>query len=186
MAEAVANVRDKGLGFAENLEKRAHDVDVGSLRLATDVVDLILHPTARAHRPQCRGVIRHVQPVTHVAAVTVDRKRLIAEGTGDHEGDELLRELIWSVVVRTASGYARQSKRLGIGAHQAVSTCLARRVGAVWSQRMPLAEGRVIGGERTVDLVGADIDETEVAWTRLELGPHALEQVEGSLNVGRD
>ena len=45
------------------------------------------------------AVILDVQPVTNVFAGTVYRKRLVIQCVGDHKRNQLLREVIWSVVV---------------------------------------------------------------------------------------
>ncbi len=54
------------------------------------------------HRVERRAVILDVDPVAHVAAVAVERQRLVGERVGDEERDQLLGELVRAVVVRAA------------------------------------------------------------------------------------
>ena len=49
-------------------------------------------------------MILNVQPVTDLHTVTVDRQLLVVLDVVDHQGDQLLGELIGAVVVGAAGG----------------------------------------------------------------------------------
>ena len=54
------------------------------------------------HEVHAGGVIGHVQPVPALQAVAVHRQRLVVDGVGDEQRDELLRVLVRAVRVRAA------------------------------------------------------------------------------------
>ena len=68
------------------------------------------------------AVILHIQPVADIFTGTIDRKRLIIQCICDHQRDQLLRKVIWSVVVRAAADGNRQSVGSVICQYQKVCT----------------------------------------------------------------
>ena len=89
--QAVVQLRDDGLD----------DEDVGALVVAAHIVDLA-DLAAVADHIDGLAVILNVQPVTDLHTVTVDRQLLVVLDVVDHQGDQLLRELIGTVVVGAA------------------------------------------------------------------------------------
>ena len=107
-------------------------------------------------------MVLDVEPVAHVAAVPVDRQALPLDRVQDHEGDELLGELVGAVVVRAVGEEGRQAVRLVVRAHEVVGARLRGRVGRVRRVGRRLREGPG-RAERAVDLVGRDVQEAEAA-----------------------
>ena len=120
------------------------------------------------------AVVLDVEPVAHVQAVAVDRQRLVLEGVGDHQRDQLLGKLVGAVVVAAARDHDRQAEGVVVGAAEQVGRGLASpstgELGAIGDR---LGEGRRVGAERAVDLVGGDLHETADALRRapLRAGP---------------
>ena len=54
-------------------------------------------------RSMARAVILHIQPVPDVQALAVHRQGLVVQGVGDHQGDQLLGEVVGPVVVGAAA-----------------------------------------------------------------------------------
>ena len=82
----------------------------------------------KVYRPR---VVLHVKPVAHVLPFAVHRKRPAVPDVVDEQRDQLLRELIWSVVVRAVGNYRRHAVGVMERPHEVVTPRLARRVRAV-------------------------------------------------------
>ena len=157
MAEPVLHVLDERFGLAHQSQHLLDDVDVVPLRRGAEVVDL--PRLAQLQRgQQAAAVILDVDPVAHVHAVAVDRQGQVANRVGDHERDELLRELVGPVVVGAAGHHHRELEGVEVGQRQQVGGGLRRRVGRRRIERRPLGE-EAGGAERAVDLVGGDVQE---------------------------
>jgi len=75
------------------------DVEVPAFGAAADVLHVPRAPPLE-HPANRRAVVAHVKLVAHVAAVAIDRKRLVDQRVEDHQRDQLLRKLSRTVVVR--------------------------------------------------------------------------------------
>ena len=73
-----------------------------------------------------RTVIADVNPVADVQTVAVDRHRLIAQQVADEQRDQLLGELVGTVVVAAARDDRGQAERVDVTPHQEVGRRLAR------------------------------------------------------------
>ena len=104
------------------------------------------------------------EPVADLLAVAVDGKRLALERVGDHERDELFGELEGAVVVGAVGDDGGQAVGVDPGADEMVAGGLGGGVGAVGREGRLLVEGRVVGGEGAVDLVGGDVEEAEAVF----------------------
>src|SRR5574342_1071964 len=134
--------------LAEEVEDAVDDVQVLPLVRPAQVVALAgLAPLQG--RAEAGAMVLHVDPVAHVQAVAVDREGLVPQGVGDHERDELLRELVGAVVVGAAGHQHRDPESAGVSQSQAVAPRLGRRVGGTGRQRALLGE-EPGGPERTV------------------------------------
>ncbi len=71
-----------------------------------------------------------------------------------------------------------------------VTSSFAGRIGAIWLDAVRFRKRRGVLGERTVDLVGRDVQEAEGGflslWQTTPVGSHGLEQSEGADDVGLD
>ncbi len=133
-------------------------------------------------------MVGDVEPVANLPAVAVDRQVPALERVGDHERDQLLRELVRPVVVRAVGRDRGKAVGVVIGAHQVVGAGLGSRVGAVGRVGRGLGKGRIALAEAAVHLVGRDMQEAErglrVGGERAPIGARCLEQLEGTHHVG--
>ena len=154
VALAVGDVLDEVFGFAELLEDGLDDVDVGALIVAADVVDLA---DASLLQDEVDGaaVILDVEPVADVLAIAVDRQFLVGQCVDDHQRDELLREMVRTVVVRAARDCRRDLVGAVVSHDEQVSTGLRRRIRARRLEVRLLREEQIRAVERqvAVDLI---------------------------------
>lgn len=158
VALAVGDVLDEVFGLAELLEDGLDDVDVGALIVTANVVDLA---NAALLQDQVDGmaVILDVEPVANILAVAVDRQLLIGQRVDDHQRDELLREVIRTVVVRAARDRRRDLVGAVIRHDQEVRTGFRSRIRARRLEVRLLREEQVRTVERqvAVDLIRRDL-----------------------------
>ena len=57
----------------------------------------------------CLAVVFHIQPVTHIDALAVNRQWLVIECICNHQRNKLFREVVWTVVVGTTGDCHRQA-----------------------------------------------------------------------------
>ena len=92
------------------------------------------------------------------------------------------------VIIGAVGGQNRQAVGVVIGADQMIGSRLGRGVRTVGSVGSGLAEGRVVGAERSVDFIGGDVQETERGAIgfrkRRPVGARFFEQVECAVDVG--
>ena len=138
MAQAVRHVSDEVQVFAfgtakeliDGLDDDLDDVDVLPFVETADVVRLGNLPVMENYVDSA-GVVFHEEPVAHVLALAIDRKRLLVADVVDKKRDELFGELVRTVVV----GAVRHDGRHAVGvverANEVVGTRLTRRVGTM-------------------------------------------------------
>ena len=68
----------------------------------------------------CPCVVFHIQPIAHVLPLTINGKRFAVTDVVDEERNELLRELVRAVVVRTVCHDSGHSKGIVEGTHKVV------------------------------------------------------------------
>ena len=119
----------------------AHDLQVGALAAAPDVVDL---PGSSLLENGIQGsaVVVHVEPVPHILSSAIHRQSLARQGPDDHPGNKLLRELVGAVVVGAAAHRHGQAVGAAVGQGQQVGPRLG---GAVWAAGQ---QGTVLGKEQ--------------------------------------
>ena len=118
MAQAVGHVSDEVhvLAFRapqeliDGLDDDLDDVDVLPFVEPADIVRLGNLPVMENHVDSA-GVVFHEEPVAHVLALAVNRQRLLVADVVDEERDELLGELVRTVVV----GAVRHDGRHAVG-----------------------------------------------------------------------
>ncbi len=190
MAQAVRDVGDEVhvLAFraAEQLIHRLDDdlddVDVLPFVESADVVGFGNLPVMENHVDGA-GVVFHEEPVAHVFTLAVNRERLLVTDVVDEERDELLGELVWTVVVAAVRDNRRHAVGVVERTHKVVGASLGggirgvRRVlGGLVEEVVAVGQVvfagasrrgergrnafRVVHLERTVDFVGRDVIET--------------------------
>jgi hypothetical protein len=98
---------DQGLGLPELLEDGLHDVDVGLLVMAPDVIDLAIDAMTDNQIDRI-AMVSNIKPVPDVHALAIDRQRLIVDRFLDHERNQLLRVLVRPVVIGAAGHRDRE------------------------------------------------------------------------------
>ena len=176
VAEAVGDVTDQALGFAEFLQDRFHGLDVGHFAVAAEIVDGTRF--AFEERGDDSGaMIFDVDPVADVHAVAVDGQRVVPHGVDDHEWDQFFGELIRPVVVRAAGHDDFLAERFVTSEREQVGPGFAGGIRRAGFERRLL--GELPGfAQRPVDFVGGDLDETLDA-----VAPGAIEQDAGADDV---
>lgn len=158
------------------------DVNVLPLIETADVIGFCRLAVMENHVDSSR-MIHYIQPVAYVFPLAVYRQRLTVTDVVDEQRNQLLRELIRPVVVRTVRHDGRHAVRVVECPHKVVTARLAGRVGAVriilrilveeiLSVRQVMFRRRSRGSERRLDtfrmchlqcsvhLVGRDVIET--------------------------
>ena len=126
--------------------------------MAADVVDLA-DSALMDDQVDGSAVILHIEPVTDIQSLAVDRQRLVIQRVGDHQRDQLLREMVGAVIVGAAADADREPVGPVVGQDQKVRCRLGRTVGAAGMDRRLLSEKQVRTVQRqvTVDLVRGDL-----------------------------
>ena len=99
------------------------------------------------------------EPVTDVLSLAVDGQGLALADVVDEEGDELLGELVRTVVIRAVRHDRWQAVGIVVDTDEVVAGGLAGGVGAVRSVLRLLGEEAPIDLQCAIDLVGGDVVE---------------------------
>ena len=165
----------------DRLDDDLDQIDVFPLVESADVVGLG-HLAAMENQVDGPCVVLDVEPVADVLAFAVDGQRPAVADVVDEQRNQLLRELIGTVVVRAVGHQRRHAVGVVIGPHEMVARGLRCRVGAmgvilrrfveelravgqmVFRRRGGRCEGRfdALGMAQlqgSVDLVGGDVVE---------------------------
>src|SRR5919204_175352 len=110
VTRTVGDAPDQGLRPAREAQDLVRQHDVFDLVTAADVVDLAVAAAAQ-HEVDGRAVVEDVEPVAHVAAVAVQRERLIVERIRDEQRHDLFGILVRPEVVRRARDDHRHAVR---------------------------------------------------------------------------
>ena len=166
-----------------------HNEDVGPLVVATHVVDLANFSTLADH-VNGLAVVFYVQPVPDLHTVAVDGELLVVLHIVDHQGDQLLRELVGAVVVGAAGDVDGHAVGVVERHDEHIRAGLGGGIGAVG------AEGRGFHKESfrtqsTIDLVGGHLEVLLARFPSLGLGVvpgllGPLQEVHGAHDVGLD
>src|SRR5690606_32697093 len=88
------------------LADQLHDIDIGFLVPAPDIVSLT-DLTSLQDAPDRAAMITDKQPVTNLLAITIDRQRFPSQRIDDHKRNQLLRKMIWPIIIGTIGGQGR-------------------------------------------------------------------------------
>ena len=138
VAETVCDVGDElkaeALRVAEDpVHCLDHDLDQVYVLPLVEAADVVCLCDFAFMEDQVDGacVVLHIEPVTDILALAVYRERLAVPDVVDEQRNELLRELVWSVVVRAVGHDGRKAVGVVICSHEMVRGCLRSAVGAV-------------------------------------------------------
>ena len=131
MAKAVGNVCDEVEVFAflasketvNGIDDYLDDVDVLPLVKATDVVGFGYFALME-DEVDGTGMVFYKEPVAHVLAFAIDRQWLAMADIIDEERNQLLRELVRTIVVGAVGHDGRHAVSVVEGANKVVRACL--------------------------------------------------------------
>ena len=136
------------------LNNNIYNLNISLLVVTADIIGLEESALLLNHINSL-GVILNIEPVSDVQSVAVYRKLLAMKCIVNNKRNQLLRELVGSVVIAAVSNICRELVGVHIRLNQHIRACLACRIGAVRLIRAGLIEeGTVIIRKRTVYLVG--------------------------------
>ena len=115
------------LNIAQNCFDDGH---IGAFVMPSHIVNLT-QATLLNNHVNCLAVILYIEPVSNLHTVAVNRQLFVLQGVVDHQRNQLFRELVWAVIVRTPGDIDGKPVCIPIGLHKEVSRTLAGRVGAV-------------------------------------------------------
>ena len=142
MAGTIGHESNQAFGLAQLPQHRFHHVQIGAFVVAAHIVDFAL-PALAHHQINGSAVVFHIQPVADILALAVYRQTLVVQRPGDHQGDQLLREMIRPVVVGAPGDAHRQMEGAEIGQHQQIGGRLAGRIGRRSMNRRVLGEEQI-------------------------------------------
>ena len=158
MALPVCHKGNEALRLAQGIADDFHNVDVSHLIVAADVVDLA-HTALVEDQVDSLAVVLHIQPVPDIQTFPVDRQGLVIQCIGNHQWNQLLREMVGAIVVGAAGDSHRQAIGPMIRQHQQIGGSLGGRIGRAGVDGGLLCEEQIrpIQGQVAVDLVGGDL-----------------------------
>ena len=130
---------DQVLWLSGQPEHGTGHVHVVPLATAAEVVDLA-GPAPAERGVDAPAVVADVDPVADLHAVAVDGQGDVGQGVGDEQRDQLLGELVRTVVVRAAGDDRIQPVRVVGRTDQEIGPRLAGGIRAVGGQRRRLGE----------------------------------------------
>ncbi|MNN28749.1 hypothetical protein D3C81_1423280 [compost metagenome] len=157
MTGTVLDIRNQRFRLAQLLQNRLDDMHIRTLVVAADVVHFS-QDTFMDDQINRAAMVLDVEPVPNIHPVTVHRKRSIRKCAGDHQRDQLLREVIRTVVIRAAGNIDRQAEGLMVRAHQQVASRFTCGVRAVWRKRS-LFRKESGSAQRSIHLIGRYLHE---------------------------
>ena len=106
-----------------NADDGPDDIDVTPLVKAADIVGLPCSSLVIDKIDSPRMVL-DLKPVSDIKSLAVDRQRLLMAYVIYHQGNQLLRELIWAIVVRAICDHDRHAVCVMISSDKMVARCL--------------------------------------------------------------
>lgn len=158
MTLTVANMGDKDLRLAQFLADNLHDLDVLLLIVATDVVDFT-NTALVNNQINSLSVVFNIQPVTNVQTLAVNRQWLVSQSIGNHQRNQLLREVIRAIVIRATGNGHRETVGTVISQNQQVSGRLGTAVRRTGVNRSLLSKEQVrtIQRQVAINLIGRNL-----------------------------
>src|ERR1700730_2363455 len=84
-------------------------VEVRAFVAAADIIRLTLPPFGKDQMKRS-GMFLDIEPVADIGAFPIDRKRLTLQSIENDQWNQLLRKMIWSIVIRAVRNDNRQAK----------------------------------------------------------------------------
>lgn len=122
MPFSIRYIGDQMLWFAKCFADQSNNVYVPHFIVATDIVNLSGFPMAK-DQINCAAMVFDIKPVPNIQTGAVDRHRFAGNCLDNHQWNQLLRELMWSVIVgatadrnwKAVSAMPCECKQIGAG-----------------------------------------------------------------------
>lgn len=98
MALAVFDKCDEILALSQLSEDYADNVNVAHLIVSAHIVDFP-YPSLVENQVDGAAVVLHIEPVTHIDALSIDRKAFALQCVDDHQRNELFRKMVRPIIV---------------------------------------------------------------------------------------
>ena len=108
VALTVSDICDQTLRLAKFFTNNLNNINVGHLIVTTSII-YFTDSALMNDQVNSTAMILYIQPVTDIFSLAVYRKRLIIQRICDHQRDQFLRKMVWSIVVRAAADRYRQT-----------------------------------------------------------------------------
>ena len=159
MTLTVANMGDKDLRLTHFLADNLYDLDVLLLIVATDVVDFT-NTALVNNQINSLAVVFNIQLVTNVQTLAVNRQWLVSQSIGNHQRNQLLREVvIRAIVIRATENGHRETVGTVISQNQQVSGRLGTAIRRAGVNRSLLSKEQVrtIQRQVSINLIGRNL-----------------------------
>ena len=125
---SVRNKCYQTLRLSKRPANKLHNINICHLVAATNIIDLSVPAMMdyHIHRP---AMVIYMDPIANIYPLSLYRQRLILKSIKHHKRNQLLRELAWSVIIRTSADSHRQAISSVICHDHQVCSCLGA---AVW------------------------------------------------------
>ena len=154
VALPVCHISDQALRFSQFPADDLDNIDIPHFIVAAHIIDFT-HTAFMNDQVNRSAVVLYIEPVADIFSLPIDRKRLIVQRIGNHQGNQLLREVIWSVVIGAPADRHREPVSSVIGENQKIRSSFRRTVRAACVNRRLLRkeEIRSVKREITVNLI---------------------------------
>ena len=151
MAFTVCYMCDQAFRFAKLLADQFYDIDVFHLVMSAYIVNLA-YTSFVDDQVDGTAVILNIEPVADIFTLSVNREWFVVQSVGDHQRDQLFREVIRAVVVGAAADGHRQAVGSVVCENKKVSTCFGGAVRAACMDRSFLCEEEVRSVKRKISV----------------------------------
>ena len=137
----------------QGIQNNMNDLDVLLLIMSADIVGL-KESALFLYHVNSLGMILYIEPVPDILSISINRKILAMQSIVNDQRDQLLRELVRSVIVGAVCNICRELISIHIGFYQKIRRSLACRIGAMRIIRCCFIEkGLIIIRQRAVNLI---------------------------------
>src|SRR6266446_875982 len=94
--------------FIQDLADSLNYLEICTFVAAADIIGFAWPPFCK-DKVKRSGVILDIEPVADIAAFPIDRKRLTLQGIENDQWNQLLRKMVWSIVIRAVRNDYRKA-----------------------------------------------------------------------------
>ena len=125
----VLNMLDQRVWLIQIVTDQLHNIDIGHFIMAADIVGLAITGLPD-DEVDSLAVILDIEPVSDILTLAIYRQRLVSKRIRYHQRDQLLRELVGAIIIRTAAYSDRKSVGPVICHHEQICRGLRGRIRA--------------------------------------------------------